>query len=65
LVGREVVAARAGGEQTDLRFLDAVLGLAALTVNAGQEPLLFDGEVAVLVSGWFSRAAQAAQVCVG
>jgi len=37
----------------------------ALGVSDGQEPRLFDGEVAVLVCGWFSRTAQAAQVCVG
>jgi hypothetical protein len=28
-------------------------------VNAGQEPPLFDGEVAVLMHGWFSRIAPA------
>jgi hypothetical protein len=28
-------------------------------VNAGQEPPLFDGEVAVLMHGWFSRTAPA------
>jgi hypothetical protein len=34
-------------------------------VNDGQEPPLFDGEVAVLEPGWFRQSAQAAQVCVG
>ena len=33
------------------------------SVNDGQDPPLFDGEVAVLMSGWFSGTAQVAQVC--
>jgi hypothetical protein len=32
-------------------------------VNAGQEPPLFDGEVAVLMHGWFSRIAPAGLSC--
>lgn len=42
-VGREVVAGRAGGEQADLRFLDVVLGFAALLAEVASIPWSRDG----------------------